>query len=56
MPPGTHTGPAPSRRALPPARDGFLPLAETAMTLPRLGYSNHGLGLGLRTVHFSYIL
>jgi uncharacterized protein (UPF0276 family) len=26
------------------------------MTLPRLGHANHGLGLGLRTVHFPYIL
>jgi uncharacterized protein (UPF0276 family) len=26
------------------------------MTLPRLGHSNLGLGLGLRTVHFPYIL
>ena len=26
------------------------------MTLPRLGHTNLGLGLGLRTVHFPYIL
>jgi uncharacterized protein (UPF0276 family) len=26
------------------------------MTFPRLGHTNLGLGLGLRTVHFPYIL
>ncbi len=52
--------PSAVRRSLPvggAAGTSFLlRLRSPSMNLPRLGHPNLGLGVGLRTVHFPYIL